>query len=56
VVDLVQSTRFRGLVLKYLDQFKGSMGAASTLRTRWSLGARAQRFPDCHQHRPASSG
>jgi hypothetical protein len=54
-VDLVQSTRVRGLLLKDLDQFKGSMAVTSALG-RWSLGARAQRIPDCHQHCKASSG
>jgi hypothetical protein len=55
VVDLVQSTRVRGLVLEDLDQFKGSMVAALALGC-WSLGARARMLPDCHQHRQADFG
>jgi hypothetical protein len=55
VVDLVQSTRVRGLVSENLDLFKSFMATTSTLG-RWSLGARARRLPDCHQQRQADSG
>jgi hypothetical protein len=55
VVDLVQSTCVRALVLEALDQFKGLM-AANLALGRWSLGARARRLPDCHQHRQVGSG
>jgi hypothetical protein len=55
VVDLVQSTYGTSLVLEASDLFKGSMATISALG-HWSLGARAQRLPDCHQQCQADSG
>jgi hypothetical protein len=54
VVDLIKSTCVIGLVLEDLDQFKDSMATTSTLG-HWSLGACAQRFPQCHQQHRAGS-
>jgi hypothetical protein len=55
VVDLVQSTRVTCLVSKGSGQLRSSM-AMTSARGCWSLGARAQRLPGCHQQRQADSG
>jgi hypothetical protein len=55
VVDLIQSTCVRGLVLEDSDQFKDSMATTSALG-RWSLGVRARRLPYYHQQADSGKG
>jgi hypothetical protein len=54
VMDLIKSTCIICLVLEDSDQFMDSMAKTSALG-RWSLGACAQRFSDCHQQYRADS-
>jgi hypothetical protein len=54
LMNLIQSTCFRCLVLKDSDQMNASMATTSALGC-WSIGAHVRRLPDCDEQRQAGS-